>query len=646
MKFLPDTISFKITVRALSGILLILLVILGSYYMFIQKILLNNVEKKGEYLTSNAVISMQNTVLSVQSAIDSRLSLLNRGAYSKETILSITNDIVVRNPNIFGSTVAMNPNGILGPYSPYTYRSDNDFAWFDLAEDSHYDYSNQLWFITPEETGNSVWSDPYFDEGGGNILMATYSAPVWDDDSVLIAVVTGDMSLQWLRQHMADLNVYDSGYSYLLSESGQVISHPDEAYILNESIFSIAEREQDPDLFEAAKNINAGDQGVAYIKRSKTQDDYIMYYRPVPDIGWTICMIIPEKEFFSDLYTMNSRILLIILTGLLIMILIIRFLADRITRPLVHLAHAAEAVGQGNFDIALPRKVTGSEMKELYTAVECMQNDLKRYVHDIKESTTAREKFESEINVAHDIQMSIVPRLFPPFPDRQDLDLYACINTAGAMGSDFYDFFFIDKDYLCIALGEVSGKGIPASLFMAVTRTLLRSVAQSKSKPDDILRRINRDLCEDNITGMSVALLVGILNVKTGQILYSNAGHQPPAILRQSGHVDWILNRHGDSTGLNPENQYSADSFEINPGDRLVLYGDGVVRALNPDDIPYGKERLEGCIKTCKGENPKDLTEIILNSVNQFAAGREQSDDFALLCLSYFGPERGTGDLR
>jgi phosphoserine phosphatase RsbU/P len=644
VKFIPRSIAFKLTVRTLSGILLILLIILGSYYHFTQRILLNNVEEKGEYLTGNAVISMQNTVLSVKQAVDSRLSLLNRGTYNKEIIRSLAREIVVRNPVVFGSTVAMNPNGIFGPFSPYTYRIEKDIGYLDLAEDSDYNYSNQSWFVEPVQTGKGVWSEPYFDEGGGNILMTTYSAPVWDDDSVLIAIVTGDMSLQWLRQHMADLNMYDSGFSYLLSESGQVVSHPDERYILKESIFSIAQKQQDPELFKAAENITAGIQGVAYVRSSKTKEDYIMYYRPIPDIGWTICLTIPEKEFLADLYTMNSRILLIILIGLLIMILIIRFLADRITRPIVHLAHTAEAVGQGNFDVSLPRKVTGSEMKELYTAVESMKNDLKRYVHDIKETTAEREKYESEINVAHDIQMSIVPRLFPPFPDRRDLDIFACINTAGAMGSDFYDFFFIDKDFLCIALGEVSGKGIPASLFMAVTRTLLRSVAQSQSKPDDILQRINSDLCEDNTTGMSVALLVGILNVKTGKILYSNAGHQPPAVLRKSGQVEWILNKHGDSTGVNPEIQYSADTFELRPSDQLILYGDGVVRALNPEDLPFGQDRLEACIKTYQGKNPKELTNIILNCVNQFTEGHEQSDDFALLCLSYLGPEEKTGD--
>lgn|GEM_PF-1417340 len=643
MKFIPRSIAFKLTFRALSGILLILLIIFGSYYMFIQRILLNNVEEKGEYITGNAVISMQNTVLSVKQAVDSRVSLLSRGTSNQEIIRSIAREIVARNPIIFGSTVAMNPNGIFGQFSPYTYRIGNDYGYLDLAVDSDYDYSNQSWFVKPEQAGNGVWSEPYFDEGGGNILMTTYSAPVYDDDSVLIAIVTGDMSLQWLRQHMADLNMYDSGYSYLLSESGQVISHPDDSYVLKESIFSIAQRELDPELFEAAENIKAGIQGVAYVRSSKTEEDYIMYYRPVPDIGWTICLTIPENEFFADLYTMNSRILLIILLGLLIMILIIRFLADRITRPIVHLAHTAEAVGQGNFDVSLPRKITGSEMKELYSAVESMKNDLKRYVHDIKETASAREKFESEINVAHDIQMSIVPRLFPPFPDRKDLDLFACINTAGAMGSDFYDFFFIDKDFLCIALGEVSGKGIPASLFMAVTRTLLRSVAQSKSKPDDILHRINRDLCEDNTTGMSVALLVGILNVKTGKIIYSNAGHQPPAVLRKSGQVEWILNQHGDSTGVDPEIQYSADTFELHPEDQLILYGDGVVRALNPEDLTFGNNRLEDCIKTYKGKNPKELTEIILNCVNQFTKSREQLDDFALLCLLYFGPEAQDG---
>src|SRR5262249_5132819 len=242
------------------------------------------------------------------------------------------------------------------------------------------------------------------------------------------------------------------------------------------------------------------------------------------------------------------------------------------------------------------------------------------------EAYIEKERMEEALKLAHDIQMSMLPKIFPPFPERREFDIFATIAPAKEVGGDFYDFFFIDNDHLCFAVGDVSGKGVPASLFMAVTKTLFRAIASNGGTPGEILARLNAEICRDNESCMFVTLFCAILNIRTGQVDYSNGGHNLPYYLHQRG-VSPLENLGGRVLGLVEQTLYASERMVLAPGEALLLYTDGVTEAMNRSETLYSDQRLEQFLGTNRGSAPRQIIGDLIDDVKQFAGGAPQSDD-------------------
>ncbi len=244
---------------------------------------------------------------------------------------------------------------------------------------------------------------------------------------------------------------------------------------------------------------------------------------------------------------------------------------------------------------------------------------------------------ESELKVAREIQLSIIPKTFPPFPGRPEFDIYGVLKPAREVGGDFYDFFLLDEDNLCFTIGVVSGKGVPASLFMAVTRTLIKAKSDIGMSPDKILSAVNDELCKDNDSGMFVTVFFGILNISTGEITYSNAAHNSPYILRRDESSSVLPRMDGIALGAMEGIAYKSDRIRLEPGDTLVMYTDGVTEAMNSEGELSGEKRLEGFLMNCNGLTVREKVDMILSSTGEFAGEAEQSDDITILTLKYLG---------
>lgn len=264
----------------------------------------------------------------------------------------------------------------------------------------------------------------------------------------------------------------------------------------------------------------------------------------------------------------------------------------------------------------LDRKRQRDELKQAYKTIE-----------------SQKERMQEELNIGRDIQMSMVPQTFPPFPDRKEFLLHALLNPAREVGGDFYDFFFIDENHLCLCIGDVSGKGVPAALFMAVARTLIKALASRELSPSGLIERINNELSENNEDCMFVTLFLGILNVETGLLTFTNAGHNPAYLQDGSGNVTLLSDVHGPMVGAMPEIEYEQDRIQIPAESNLILYTDGITEAFNRSNEPYGEDRLLTLLENTKEYDPVKIIDCILNSVNMFTKGAEQSDDITLLCL-------------
>jgi sigma-B regulation protein RsbU (phosphoserine phosphatase) len=250
-----------------------------------------------------------------------------------------------------------------------------------------------------------------------------------------------------------------------------------------------------------------------------------------------------------------------------------------------------------------------------------------------------KERMEEALKLAHEIQMSMVPKIFPPFPDRSELDIFATLVPAKEVGGDLYDFFFIDDNHLCFAVGDASGKGVPASLFMAVTKTLFKAIAGNGGSPDAILARLNTDICRDNESCMFVTAFCGVLDVRTGRVEYSNAGHNLPYVV-SDGILAALPTVGGMALGVSESARFRVGQLRLKPGDQLVLYTDGVTEAMDKNDQLFAEGRLEITLQAMNGRSSKEVVEGVVKAVQRFSTGAPQSDDITLLVLGYMGSRK------
>src|SRR5499426_1105685 len=316
-----------------------------------------------------------------------------------------------------------------------------------------------------------------------------------------------------------------------------------------------------------------------------------------------------------------------VLLGLVVAALI----TDRLTQPARLLASAVRDVQKGNLNVQLPVRSTDE--------VGALTDSFNFFVQELRAKEQIKQTFgkiESELKIAHEIQMSMVPKTFPAFPERSEFDIFATLVPAKEVGGDLYDFFFLDDDHLCFAVGDVSDKGVPASLFMAVTKTLFRATARTGSTPGEILARLNTEICRDNESCMFVTFFCGVLDVRTGQVDYSNGGHNLPYYLHHDG-VSPLKNAVGGALGLVEQSPYASGRMVLAPGEALLLYTDGVTEAIDLSETLYSDQRLAQFLETNRRSAPRQIIGDLVSDVRQFAGAAPQSDDITVLALRYFG---------
>lgn len=309
--------------------------------------------------------------------------------------------------------------------------------------------------------------------------------------------------------------------------------------------------------------------------------------------------------------------------------------AKTITDPIHQLTQLTKRISGG--DLKQTIDIHGkSELGVLAASFNEMTRKLTISIEHLKRTTAAKERIESELKIASEIQMSMLPKTFPPFPDRPELDIYAAILPAKEVGGDFYDFFFIDKDRLCVAIGDVSGKGVPAALLMAVTKTLLRAKVDEFLTPDEVLSQLNRELCRDNDSCMFVTIFCGILDARTGRFEYSNGGHNLPYRLINTV-VTTFENTGGAALGLSENTVYRSKSISLNPGQALFFYTDGVTEAMDSKGRLFSDRRLEDFLTARRQSTAEEIVRSLLDEVKQYSSGEPQSDDVTTLALRYTG---------
>ena len=318
-------------------------------------------------------------------------------------------------------------------------------------------------------------------------------------------------------------------------------------------------------------------------------------------------------------------------------------------KPLIMLSDAAVSFADsdraltGDDVISLPIK-SKDEIGELYQVIRAMQRRIMEYLDNLTRVTAEKERIGAELSIATQIQADMLPRIFPPFPGRSEFDIYASMTPAKEVGGDFYDFFLIDDDHLGLVMADVSGKGVPAALFMVIAKTLIKNRAQMGGGPAEILKYVNAQLCEGNEAEMFVTAWLGYLDFKTGLVRFTNAGHNPPLLVRD-GKAEYVKRKPDLMLAVMDSIRFHTHTLQMQKGDALYLYTDGVTEAMDTDGALFGEVRLQKLL-SISGENAESnrmngmaeaLCSRVSEAVTAFSADAEQSDDITMLCIRYLG---------
>jgi sigma-B regulation protein RsbU (phosphoserine phosphatase) len=323
------------------------------------------------------------------------------------------------------------------------------------------------------------------------------------------------------------------------------------------------------------------------------------------------------------------------------------WLISRVLRPLSILSEFTDKMVASNFaekpaanrQIDAIASVSKDEVGRLAQSFRYMQEKLQEHISNLQTTTAAKERIESELKIGREIQMGILPKTFPPFPDRPDIDIHSFISPAREVGGDLYDYFFADENHLCFAIGDVSDKGVPAALFMAVTKTLLKTIAVQERQPDQILRRMNATLFNENKADLFVTLFCGILNTASGELVYCNAGQTPPFLFRANGTVKAFPKGLALPLAVVPDFPYQRQSIHLHPGDALLLYTDGLSEVMDEKNNEFGVERIESLLKETDPQTAAHrVVEDMIFKAQQFSNGASQQDDITALFLRFAGP--------
>ena len=551
-------------------------------YYYSAKGIKEEAQKRAESQLETNCTRIMDVVNQTEAAVRNSVWIAQWCLDAPDSLHRVAQRIVEDNPVVIGSTVALVPgyNKRRPLYSPYVCKGPAGLEFKSLATEE-YDYPSQEWFSKPLELEQGYWSEPYIDDGGGEVLMTTYSYPIRDKKGQIAAILTADISLDWLTELVGNVKVYPSAFSMVVSRAGQIMVCPVETLIMRTNVTDAVKGMDDSvSLASLNRAMLSGESGNMTIREKGVTSR--VFFAPVERTGWSMSIIIPETEIYAGIRKIGQLVMLLQLLGILMIIFIIRYVIMN------------------------------------YISFDKMNKQ--------------KERIQNELQVASDIQMAMVPKIFPPFPKRDDLDLSASIVPAKEVGGDLYDFFIRDeKLHFCI--GDVSGKGVPASLLMAVTRTQYRTLAAHYDSPAKIVSSINDSMDEINENNMFVTFFCGVLDLKTGHMDYCNAGHNAPYILTDA--IRELAVEPNLPLGVLPGINYVEQSVEMKYDDALFLFTDGLNEAENIRHEQFGESGIRAVLHTRR--SAQGQMDAMKAAVAAFVGEAEPSDDLTMLFLHYLG---------
>ncbi|MBQ7526666.1 MAG: SpoIIE family protein phosphatase [Bacteroidaceae bacterium] len=582
----------KSGVAIIVTVALLLELIFIVEYMFARKGIREEAEHKAETELRLKNLEIQKVMVAVETAISNTIWAAERSLEQPDSLYPVLRRMVEQNPTIVGAGLMFRADHYPQKghwFEPYVaMRHDGSIEEAQIGSPSH-DYLQADFYLNGLQAGRGNWSEPYYDNAGAKMMLCTYTAPVRDHSGDIVALLGADISLEWLSSVINASHIYPSSYNVVISRTGMLMVCPEDSFIMRSTIQEVTASSADTTTRYINRQQMSGQSGHQDITDNQGEKISVFYAPIDGETGWSMSVVCSKREIYADLRERGLYLTLLMLAGLALLGYIIYRTA--------------------------------------------------RSDRSLQRANAEKERISSELRIAQGIQQSMLPKPSSLNTPCQALfDIYATLLPAKEVGGDLYDYYIRD-DRLFFCIGDVSGKGVPASLVMAVTRSLFRTIVHHEDRPEIIVHAMNRSMAEMNESEMFVTLFAGTLDLKTGQLLYCNAGHEEPLLMGRG--TSLLPTANNIPIGLMPDWNYEGGETCILPGTTIFLYTDGLTEAENNDHKQYGKLRV---IKTARQIlrdstpiTPQSIITLQANALHQFVADAPQSDDLAMLAIRYNG---------
>ena len=644
----PGSFVNRLTLKVLRTVLLLMLVTLSVTFIVAYWALRG--ETVGRYLGMRGVVKEKISLEIKTIEIGARNVADDVAAHlgSPEAVMAALEKEIHLNNFADGYFAAFEPDYFPKAgkwFEAYAYKqADGSYRSGQVGSAQH-DYLNTDWYQRARQQKEGFWTDPYVYNGG---VYCSFVMPVADGEGRMVGVCGADLLLKNLIKdlHNIDKDSPLNFYSFIINRSGTYIAHPDEKRVLKDSMMAHVTDNFYSDCKRTVRDMLQMKSGIDPVVVDGKWTD--VYYTPIASPGWSLAIVVPKRALVTPMIVLLLNLLVVTGLGQILVWIICRWNIRKATNPLVALTHSADEVAKGNFEAPLPDLEYQDEICNLRDSFATMQQSLVKYIQDLETTTAKKAAMENEMNTARKIQMSMIPNKFPPFPKRNDIEIFGSLTPAKTVGGDLFDYFIRDERlYFCI--GDVSGKGVPAALMMTVVHYLFRSATANVDEPERIVEVINDCFSVGNKTMMFCTFFLGVLDLKTGLLQFCNAGHEAPFMIGgtdESGHegekeVRRLKIEPNTAIGVKGGLAFTAEEIQLKPGTLLFMYTDGLTDATNGSGKRFGLERVTTVLQqTAERQQDGESAAYVRRMTDEVAAyvgDAPQADDLTMLVIKWKG---------
>ena len=638
LQYIRRKLSVRVSLWVVLFAALIFVVALGFQFYQSREAVRQEAISHASQILDKTSLRVEGILNRVEVASNMTKWLVLRHPNKADSMFVYSRGMLQNNPDFYNCSIAFEPDHFQDKgryFSAYT-RYVGDSLRTTQGGSDNYQYFFMDWYLMSTLLDKPCWTEPYvdFDVATNTSEMVTsYCQTIKDKEGKKIGVINTSLSINWLSHTISMVKPYPNSYSIMIGRGGTYFVHPDTTKITHQTIFTQTMEHPDTALIALGHAMQRGEEGMK--KMFFNGKDCYVFYKPLGQTGCSMAIVCPEEDIFGGFDRLRRAVMSIVVVGLLLMLyLFIRIITSELS-PLRRLAREAETIASGQFDAVLPDFQRIDEIGQLSHSFGNMQQSLVKYIEELKETTAQKASIESDLRIASGIQMGMLPENFPTKADRDDVQIYASLTPAKEVGGDLFDFYFRD-DKLFFCIGDVSGKGVPASLFMAVTRSVFRTVSVHESMPNNIVTIMNTIIADMNKTQMFVTLFVGVLDLPTGHLHYCNAGHDAPLLIGDGiGELPCDPNI---PVGFLPSWEYSLQEAQISTGTTIFLFTDGLTEAMDANYNQFQMERINDVASLSlsqQQQEPHQLINKMTDAVHQFVGDAEQSDDLTMMAIQY-----------